>query len=74
MRLKLAAIWRMSDKTLLRVRGSVVATNMAVVIGPGPSGFHQSPRLGCENERWPATPPLRERGRVWAKDAGLSKG
>ena len=69
MRLKLAAIWRMSDKTLLRVRGSV-----AVVIGPGPSGFHQSPRLGCENERWPATPPLRERGRVWAKDAGLSKG
>jgi hypothetical protein len=78
MRLKLAAIWRMSDKTLLRVRGSVgsaiMATNMAVVIGPGPSGFHQSPRLGCENERWPATPPLRERGRVWAKDAGLSKG
>ena len=56
-----ASIWGMS-------------ANMAVVIGPGPSGFHQSPRLGCENERWPATPPLRERGRVWAKDAGLSKG
>jgi hypothetical protein len=51
-----------------------MATNMAVVVGPGPNGFHQSPRLGCENERWSATPPLRKLGRVWAKDAGLIKG